>query len=84
MARIEGVDLNKKKRIDIALTKIYGIGRKIAKDILDRAGIDHATRTSELTDTDMVAIRDVIQADYMVEGNLRKEVSQNIKRLIDI
>ena len=84
MARIEGVDLNKKKRIDIALTRIYGIGRKIAKDILDEAGIAHDTRTGQLTDTDIVAIRDVIQAKYNVEGNLRKEVSQNIKRLIDI
>ena len=84
MARIEGVDLPKNKRIDIALTRIYGIGRKIAKDILDEAGIDHSTKTYELTDTDIVSIRDVIQAKYIVEGNLRKERSQNIKRLIDI
>ena len=84
MARIEGVDLPNNKRIDIALTKIYGIGRKIAKDILDQAGIDHSTKTFQLTDRDIVSIRDVIQAKYTVEGNLRKEVSQNIKRLIDI
>ena len=84
MARIEGVDLPKNKRIDIALTKIYGIGRKIAKDILNEAGIDLATKTFQLTDTDIASIRDVIQAKYTVEGNLRKEVSQNIKRLIDI
>jgi small subunit ribosomal protein S13 len=84
MARIEGVDLPKNKRIDIALTRIYGIGRKIAKDILNEAGIDHSRKTYELTDTDIVSIRDVIQAKYTVEGNLRKERSQNIKRLIDI
>ena len=84
MARIEGVDLPKNKRIDIALTKIYGIGRKVAKDILNEAGIDLATKTFQLTDTDIAAIRDVIQKSYTVEGNLRKEVSQNIKRLIDI
>ncbi|MAA79486.1 MAG: 30S ribosomal protein S13 [Deltaproteobacteria bacterium] len=84
MARIEGVDLPKNKRIDIALTRIYGIGRKIAKDILDEAGIEHSRKTYELTDTDIVSIRDVIQAKYIVEGNLRKERSQNIKRLIDI
>ena len=84
MARIEGVDLPKNKRIDIALTRIYGIGHKIAKDILDEAGIDHSRKTYELTDTDIVSIRDVIQAKYIVEGNLRKERSQNIKRLIDI
>ena len=84
MARIEGVDLPKNKRIDIALTRIYGIGRKTAKDILDKAGIDHSTKTYELTDLQSIAIRDVIQAEYIVEGNLRKERSQNIKRLIDI
>ena len=84
MARIEGVDLPNNKRIDIALTKIYGIGRKTAKDILDQAGIVHSRKTFQLTDRDIVAIRDVIQAKYTVEGNLRKEVSQNIKRLIDI
>ena len=84
MARIEGVDLPKNKRIDIALTRIYGIGRKLAKDILNEAGIEHSRKTYELTDTDFVSIRDVIQAKYIVEGNLRKERSQNIKRLIDI
>lgn len=84
MARIEGVDLPKNKRIDIALTRIFGIGRKLAKDILNEAGIEHSLKTYQLTDTDTVAIRDVIQARYTVEGNLRKERSQNIKRLIDI
>jgi len=84
MARIEGVDLPGRKRVDIALTSIYGIGRKLAKYILDEAGIDHSMKADSLTDTDVAAIRDVIQAKYIVEGNLRKERTQNIKRLIDI
>jgi small subunit ribosomal protein S13 len=84
MARIEGVDLPRNKRIDIALTSIYGIGRYIAAEILNKADVKRSTRTFDLTDLEIVAIRNVIQNDYTVEGNLRKKVAQNIKRLIDI
>ena len=84
MARIEGVDLPRNKRIDIALTSIYGIGRYLAAEILQKAGVDRSRRTFDLTDLEIVAIRNVIQNDYTVEGNLRKKVAQNIKRLIDI
>ena len=84
MARIEGVDLPRNKRIDIALTSIFGIGRFMAKEILAKAGVDGSRRTVELTEMDVAAIRNVIQSDCTVEGDLRKDVSQNIKRLIDI
>lgn len=84
MARIEGVDLPRGKRIDIALTYIYGIGRSLAKQILDEANVAHSVRTQDLSEVEVAAIRDVIQASYTVEGDLRKEVAMNIKRLIDI
>ena len=84
MARIEGVDLPRNKRIDIALTSIYGIGRHTAKEILQTAGIQGSRRTFELSDVEIAAIRNVIQTDCQVEGDLRKEIAQNIKRLIDI
>ncbi len=84
MARIEGVDLPRNKRIDIALTYIYGIGRSSAKRILDEARVDHATRTHELSEVEVAAIREVIQRSQKVEGDLRKEIAMNIKRLIDI
>jgi small subunit ribosomal protein S13 len=84
MARIEGVDLPRNKRIDIALTNIYGIGRHTAKEILKQAGIEGSMRTFELNDMQIASIRNVIQNDYQVEGDLRKDLAQNIKRLIDI
>ena len=84
MARIEGVDLPRNKRIDIALTYIFGIGRTTAKQILDKAKVSHNIRTAELSEVEVAAIRDVIQSECKVEGELRKEVSMNIKRLIDI
>ena len=84
MARIEGVDLPRNKRIDIALTSIYGIGRHTADQILSKAGIESNRRTFDLTDLEIAAIRNVIQNEFNVEGDLRKEVAQNIKRLIDI
>jgi small subunit ribosomal protein S13 len=84
MARIEGVDLPRNKRIDIALAYLYGVGRVNAKEILDKAQIDHATRAQDLTEVDIARIRDVLQRDYRVEGELRKEVAMNIKRLIDL
>ena len=84
MARIEGVDLPRNKRIDIALTSIYGIGRFLAAEILKKADVERSRRTFDLTDLEIIAIRNVIQNEYTVEGNLRKDIAQNIKRLIDI
>lgn len=84
MARIEGVDLPRNKRIDIALGYIYGIGRANAKVILEKAQVDGATRTHDLTEVEVARIREVIQREVRVEGELRKEVAMNIKRLIDL
>jgi small subunit ribosomal protein S13 len=84
MARIEGVDLPRGKRVDIALTYIYGIGRATAIKILAEANVDRAIRTADLSEVEVAAIRDVIQRKCKVEGDLRKEISLNIKRLIEI
>jgi len=84
MARIEGVDLPRNKRVDIALTAIFGIGRVTSKQILDTAGVGHDVRTQDLSEVEVAAIRRAIQQDYKVEGDLRKEVAMNIKRLIDV
>jgi small subunit ribosomal protein S13 len=84
LARVAGVDLPKNKRVDIALTTIYGIGRESAKKILDEADIDLSTRTQDLTEAQVAAIRKVIDGGYKVEGDLRKEVSMDIKRLMDL
>ena len=84
MARIAGVDLPKKKRIEIGLTYIYGIGRTLSQKILDEAGIDYNTSTDDLTDKEITAIRDVIDAKCIVEGDLRKDRSMNIKMLMDL
>ncbi len=84
MARIAGVDLPRKKRIDIALTYIYGIGRAMAKEILAKAEIDVAAQADDLTETEVRAIREVIEGHYKVEGDLRREVQMNIKRLKDL
>ena len=84
MARISGVDLPKDKRVEIGLTYIYGIGRKSAKDILEKAGINPDIRVKDLTDDQEAALRDVIDKDYTIEGDLRREVALNIKRLIEI
>jgi small subunit ribosomal protein S13 len=84
MARIAGIDLPRNKRIDIALTYIYGIGRVTAVDILVKAKIDGATRVHGLTDQDVVDIRKVIQEGYKVEGDLRREVQLSLKRLMDL
>jgi small subunit ribosomal protein S13 len=84
MARIEGVDLPRNKRVDIALTAIYGLGRASAKKVLDEAKVDHSIRTQDLSEVEIAAIREVIQRRFKVEGDLRKEISMNIKRLIDI
>jgi len=84
MARIEGVDLPRNKRVEIALGYIYGIGRANAKVILAKAQVDGGTRTQDLTEHDIARIREVVQREYRVEGELRKEVAMNIKRLIDL
>ena len=84
MARIAGVDLPKNKRMEVALTYIYGIGRSGAKKILEEAGVDPDRKTDDLTDSEVTAIRNVIDRDYKVEGDLRREVSMSIKRLMDV
>lgn len=84
MARISGIDLPRSKRIDIALTYIYGIGRTSAVKIVAEAGIDGATKSDDLTEEEINQIRQVIDAAYKVEGDLRREISMNIKRLMDL
>ena len=84
MARIEGVDLPRNKRVDVALTYIFGIGPSSAREILDEADVAVNIKTQELSDVEVASIRDVIQRKYKVEGDLRKEIALNIKRLIDI
>ena len=84
MARIAGIDLPKKKRSEIGLTYIFGIGRTTARAILTKAGIDFNKKISDLTDDEVAKIRSVITAEYKVEGALRTEVQMNIKRLMDI
>ena len=84
MARISGVDLPKDKRVEIGLTYIYGIGRKSAKDILEKAGINPDIRVKDLTDDQEAALRDVIDKNYTIEGDLRREGALNIKRLTEI
>ncbi len=82
--RIVGVDLPQNKRGEIALTYIYGIGRSAAKTILDKAGVDRDIKVQDWTDDQAAAVREVIQSNYKVEGDLRSEVQLNIKRLMDI
>ncbi|MGI6212509.1 MAG: 30S ribosomal protein S13 [Anaerovoracaceae bacterium] len=84
MARIAGVDLPREKRVEIGLTYIYGIGRSSAAEILKKAGVDPSTRVKDLTEDEAGRIRKIIDAEYMVEGDLRREVSLNIKRLMEI
>ena len=84
MARIAGVDLPREKRIEIALTYIYGIGRSTSQEILDETGVNPDARTHELSDEDLNKLRRVIENRYKVEGALRTEVNMNIKRLMDI
>ena len=84
MARIAGVDLPRDKRIEIGLTYIFGIGRKSAVDILEKAGVNPDTRVKDLSEEEAGAIRRIIDQDYVVEGDLRREVSLNIKRLMEI
>ncbi|EHO86168.1 MAG: 30S ribosomal protein S13 [[Eubacterium] sulci] len=84
MARIAGVDLPREKRVEIGLTYIYGIGKHTAKDILAKAEINPDTRVKDLTEDEAGRIRKIIEAEYAVEGDLRREVSLNIKRLMEI
>ena len=84
MARIAGIDLPRTKQIGIALTYIHGIGRTGASKICDKAGVEPMTRTDHLGEDEVVRIREVIERDYQVEGDLRRETSQNIKLLMDI
>ncbi len=84
MARLSGVDLPRNKRIEISLTYIFGVGRSSAREICQKADIDRDMRTDRLADAEVVRLREVIEQGYKVEGDLRREVSQNIKMLMDI
>ncbi len=84
MARISGVDLPSNKRLEISLTYLYGIGPKRAKDLVKLMGYEPSKRTHELTDADVARLRDLIEENYKVEGDLRREVSMSIKRLMDL
>jgi len=84
LARIAGVDLPKKKRVEIGLTYIFGIGRTTSRKILEKSGIDLDTKTDELTESQVSDIRKIIDSECKVEGDLRSEVSMNIKRLMDL
>ena len=84
MARIAGIDLPRETRVEIGLTYIFGIGRKSANDILKMAGVNPDTRVKDLTEDQEAALRDVIDKNYTIEGDLRREVALNIKRLTEI
>lgn len=84
MARITGVDLPREKRVEIGLTYIYGIGRALSNQILSKTGVNPDTRVRDLTDEEINKLREVIDKEYKVEGDLRREVSLNIKRLMEI
>ena len=84
MARIAGVDIPNNKRVEIALTYIYGIGRKSSNDILAKTGIDPDKRAKDLTEDEIAKLRDVIENGYTVEGDLRREVALNIKNMVEI
>lgn len=84
MPRIAGVDIPLNKRIEVGLTYIYGIGRKFSSDILKEAGVDVNKQAKDLTDQEVGAIRETIESKYTVEGELRKEIQTNIRRLIEI
>lgn len=84
MARISGVDLPRRKRTDIALTYIFGIGRTRAKEIIEKSGVDAATRVDDLTEEEIRRLREVIETNYKVEGDLRVQIRADIKRLKDL
>jgi small subunit ribosomal protein S13 len=84
MARISGIDLPREKKVEVGLTYIFGIGRAIARRIVEQTGVDPTLRVKDLTDADVNRLRQLIEKDYRVEGALRTEVAMNIKRLMDI
>ncbi len=84
MARIAGVDLPRNKRIEISLTYIFGIGRVRALEICSKASLDPGSRTEHLSESELIKLREIIERDYKVEGDLRREVNRNIKMLMDI
>ena len=84
MVRVAGVDIPNEKRVEIGLTYIYGIGRTTSTQILDKAGVNPDTRCKDLTETEVARLRELIDGEYLVEGDLRREVSMNIRRLMDI
>lgn len=84
MPRIAGVDLPRKKRIEVGLTYIYGIGRSSSNKILAEAGIDRGVKTDALSEDQVLKLRNIIEKQYIVEGDLRREIAMNIKRLIDL
>jgi len=84
VARIAGVNIPTNKRVDIALTYIHGIGRSLARQICEKASVPGERRVNELSDQEVIQIRDMIDHDYMVEGDLRRDVAMNIKRLMDL
>lgn len=84
MARIAGIDLPKNKRIEVALTYIYGIGRTTARNIVEETGLDPNMNSDQLTEVDVAKIREVLDRSYKVEGDLRRDVGMNIKRLMDL
>jgi len=84
MPRIAGVDIPANKRVEVALTYIYGIGKSLSKKILEEAKIDLSTRSKDLSEAEVAMIRKIIEGDHLVEGDLRKEITINIKRLMDL
>ncbi|NLC68261.1 MAG: 30S ribosomal protein S13 [Clostridiaceae bacterium] len=84
MARIAGVDLPRDKRVEIGLTYIFGIGRSKSREILAKTGVNPGTRIKDLTDDEITRLRDIIEKEHKVEGDLRREIALNIKRLIEI
>ena len=84
MARIAGVDIPRNKRVEISLTYIYGIGKTASQEILSKAGVDPNTRVQDLSESEVTQLRQIIDNDFVVEGDLRREVAMNIKRLTEI
>ena len=84
MARVAGIDLPRDKRVEIGLTYVFGIGRRVSNRILQQAGVNADTRVRELTEAEVSRINAIVAANYKVEGDLRRDISQNIKRLMDI
>jgi small subunit ribosomal protein S13 len=84
MARISGVDLPRNKRVEVALTYLYGVGRSLSRDILGKAGVNLNKKSDDLTDDEVVKIRQVLDQGYKIEGDLRREIAMNIKRHMDL